>query len=115
MYVSFWDEGWERTAQGRIMKVEHEEARKAQAAQIEEVQTLLGEGMKQRSADELAKLLGHRDQRIRLEAQWELAGRVLRREPKNVAKSAAHALLQADRHESKQLVRLHAIWAAGQI
>jgi quinoprotein glucose dehydrogenase len=72
LYVSFWDEGWERTAQGRIMKVEHEEARKAQGAQIAEVQKLLGEGMKSRSAEELAKLLGHKDQRVRLEAQWEL-------------------------------------------
>jgi quinoprotein glucose dehydrogenase len=75
MYVSFWDEGWERTAQGRIMKVEHEEARKAQAAQISEIQKLLGEGMKGRAIGELIKLLNHADQRVRLEAQWEHSSR----------------------------------------
>lgn len=108
MYVSFWDEGWERTAQGRIMKVEHEEARKAQAAQIAEVQKLLGEGMKNRSAEELVKLLGHRDHRVRLEAQWELAGRAINGDIKT-------ALAAAIGDESSQMRRLHGIWAFGQI
>lgn len=100
MYVSFWDEGWERTAQGRIMKVEHEEARKAQAEQIAEVQKLLSEGMKNRSVEELVKLMGHADQRVRLEAQWELAG----------SDSTADALFEAA-SKSTGLVQLHSIWA----
>ncbi len=107
MYVSFWDEGWDRTAQGRIMKVEHEEARKAQAAQIAEVQNLLGEGIKQRSAEELAKLLGHKDQRIRLEAQWELAERGLE------VLLAARQELGSTGQPTLLLTRLHEIWAFG--
>jgi quinoprotein glucose dehydrogenase len=111
MYVSFWDEGWERTAQGRIMKVEHEEARKAQAAQIAEVQKLLGEGMKDRSAEELVKLLGYKDQRVRLEAQWELAGRSLDGDTKEVNSAMAEVI----QDRGNKLQRLHAVWALGQI
>jgi quinoprotein glucose dehydrogenase len=115
LYVSFWDEGWERTAQGRIMKLEHEEARKAQAAQIAEVQKLLGEGMKGRNAKELVKLLGHRDQRMRLEAQWELAGRTFPANDRKGVKEAGGALLNAVRESTDPLTRLHAIWGVGQM
>ena len=113
MYVSFWDEGWERTAQGRIMKVEHEEARKAQAAQVAEVQKLLGEGMKQRSAEELVKLLGHKDQRLRLEAQWELAGRLSKDKGRIDAFISQINVASALTAQSR-LARLHAIWSLGQ-
>ncbi len=113
MYVSFWDEGWERTAQGRIMKVEHEEARKAQAAQIAEVQKLLGEGMKQRTAEELVKLLGHKDQRVRLEAQWEMAGRVLNRGQRQQMSDAMKAMQSTLMTATDPLVRLHVIQAMG--
>lgn len=115
MYVSFWDEGWERTAQGRIMKVEHEEARKAQAAQIAEVQKLLGEGMKQRSAEELVKLLGHKDQRVRLEAQWELAARYLHKKSKLEGSALQDQLDSTLLNGTDRLARLHALWASSQI
>ncbi|HWB03165.1 MAG TPA: HEAT repeat domain-containing protein [Verrucomicrobiales bacterium] len=105
LYVSFWDEGWERTAQGRIMKVEHEEARKAQATQIAEVKQLLAEGMKEREDEALIKLLGHKDQRIRLEAQWELSGR----------RNAFDQLAAVANHGEERLPRLHAIWGMGAI
>ena len=108
MYVSFWDEGWERTAQGRIMKVEHEEARKAQAAQIAEVQKLLGEGMKGRSEDELIKLLNHRDQRVRLEAQWELGMLVGEGDG---SRGLLRRLEAAIAKEGPRIQRLHMIWA----
>ncbi len=99
LYVSFWDEGWERTAQGRILKLEHAESRKAQAAQIAEVKDLLGKGMKSRPVAELTGLLGHADQRIRLEAQWELANREI------FEISAA----------TNNLAELHQIWLSSQI
>ena len=114
LYVSFWDEGWERTAQGRIMKVEHEETRKAQAAQIADVQKLLAGGMKERKSEELLKLLGHKDQRIRLEAQWELGSRLTNRKPSAADKLTALAVAMEIQTSSNKLVRLHAIWAMGQ-
>ena len=45
------------------------------ARDVGEVQSLLRAGMRTRGDEELARLLGHRDRRVRLEAQWELAGR----------------------------------------
>ena len=42
---------------------------------IAQVKRLLGEGMAKRGENELLGLLGHPDRRVRLEAQWELAGR----------------------------------------
>lgn len=110
LYVSFWDEGWARTEQGRIMKVEHAEARRAQAARIAEVQKLLGEGMKKREVAALVKLIGHADQRVRLEAQWELTDRLTREESAAEIRAELRSVLL----ESKErLPRLHAIWAAG--
>lgn len=104
MYVSFWDEGWERTAQGRIMKVEHEEARKAQAEQIAEVQKLLSEGMKSRTIDNLVALIGHVDQRVRLEAQWELTSRGLAGDKELGGKLAEWPKFST-------LQKLHTVWA----
>ena len=101
-YVSAWDEGWERSDQGRIYRLSNEEARKAQAAQIAEVQKILGEGFAQRSNAELAKLLGHPDQRVRLGAQWALS------EKKDVAQQFAEVALKG-----KGLARLHGIWGIG--
>ncbi|MES2709855.1 MAG: PVC-type heme-binding CxxCH protein [Verrucomicrobiota bacterium] len=108
LYVSFWDEGWARTEQGRILKVEHAEARAAQAARITEVQKLLGEGMKKREVAALVKLLGGADQRVRLEAQWELTERMTRGESaEEIMEELRSVLLES----KERLPRLHAIWA----
>jgi len=102
IYVSAWDEGWERSDQGRIYRLTHETARKEQAAQIAEVQKLLGEGFKQRSSDELLKLLGHTDQRVRLGAQWALADK-----QDGMMRFVEAAL------KGTGLARLHGIWGLG--
>jgi quinoprotein glucose dehydrogenase len=102
IYVSAWDEGWERSDQGRIYRLTHEAARKEQAAQIAEVQKLLGEGFTQRSSNELVKLLGHTDQRVRLGAQWALA-----------EKQDANALFAEVALKGSGLARLHGIWGLG--
>ena len=114
-YVSAWDEGWERSDQGRIYRLSHEAARKEQASQIAEVQKLLGEGFDKRSPQELAKLLAHADQRIRLNAQWALVTQL------SAAKSPAEAApitalltsvaVSGTDGAQKQLSRLHGIWA----
>ncbi|MDB6152442.1 MAG: gdhB 1, partial [Chthoniobacteraceae bacterium] len=104
MYFSEWGEGWEGTGRGRIYKMGNAEALAAQSVQVAEVKKFLGEGFKQRSSDELAKLLAYPDQRIRLNAQW-----ALEEKPDGADKLLAAANVSAP------LARLHGIWGLGQI
>ncbi|HZJ16993.1 MAG TPA: PVC-type heme-binding CxxCH protein [Chthoniobacteraceae bacterium] len=108
LYFSEWGEGWESTKGGRIYKLTHPAAQAAQATQIAEVKRLLGEGFRQRSNDELAKLLAHPDQRVRFEAQWALA-------EKEDEKRFAHAALHGVEGPARAISRLHGIWGLGQI
>ena len=108
LYFSEWGEGWESTKGGRIYKLTHPAAQAAQAAQIAEVKRLLDEGFRQRSNDELAKLLAHPDQRVRLESQWALA-------KKDDEKRFADVALHGEEGPAKALSRLHGIWGLGQI
>jgi quinoprotein glucose dehydrogenase len=108
MYVSAWDEGWERSDQGRIYRLSHEAARKEQAAQIAEVQKILGEGFKQRTAEELVNLLAHADQRVRLGAQWELAGR------ENGATFLFQAAKRVAASGDEKLARIHGLFGMSQ-
>ena len=71
MYVLDWTNGWNKTGKGRIWKVTSQETDPL----VGEVKTLLSEGMGKRTVEELGKLLSHVDQRIRQEAQYELADR----------------------------------------
>jgi quinoprotein glucose dehydrogenase len=119
VYFTEWGEGWEGKGLGRIFKLTNAEVEKAQAPQIAEVKKLLGEGFKQRTSEELAKLLAHRDQRVRLRAQWALAdkGLALTGQP-DIEKFGLTLLRIA--HEGvdgprRDLSRLHAVWAVGQI
>ncbi|MES2570163.1 MAG: HEAT repeat domain-containing protein, partial [Verrucomicrobiota bacterium] len=104
IYFSDWGEGWEGSGRGRIFKMGHTAALSAQAAQVAEVKKLLGEGFQQRSGEELAKLLAHPDQRIRLNAQWALA-----------AKADGAEKLLAAVNSGAPLARLHGIWGVGHI
>ncbi len=105
IYFSEWGEGWEGTGRGRIYRLGNTAALAAKSAQVAEVKKLLGEGFKQRPAAELAKLLAHPDQRIRLNAQWALAEK-----PDGQSFFAQVAVKNAE-----PLARLHAIWGLGHI
>lgn len=72
---------------------------------IDEVVALVREGMRERGAEELVRLLGHADQRIRLRAQLELARRGDPAPFAGVARDEGAALLP----------RLHAVWGLGQL
>lgn len=100
-YVSDWVEGWNCPNKGRIYKLFDPE--KVNDATVKEVKKLLAEGFEKRPADELAKLLEHKDQRVRQEAQFALADQ-----------KAIEPLANAAIKGSK-LARLHAIWGLGQI
>ena len=103
LYLSDWVEGWGKPNKGRIYKV-FDPAR-VNSAQVAEVKKLLAEGMAKRSPAELARLLAHADQRVRLEAQFALAA----------AKDGARVLQGVAKDRGNQLARLHALWGLGQI
>lgn len=102
-YVSDWVEGWHVTGVGRIYHVFDPEAMKDPA--VKEVKELLAAGFEKREPAELVKLLAHRDQRVRQEAQFELADRG----------AVAWLLNQTPARNESQLARIHAMWALGQI
>jgi quinoprotein glucose dehydrogenase len=87
-----------------------------------EVEKLLSEGMENRSVEELTKLLGHRDMRVRLDAQFEF----VRRKPnwtdtlyevwpgrekflQNDANPVLRTLIAQIEQTTNRLVRLHAL------
>ena len=109
LYVLDWVESWTRSGKGRIYRVtanDQSPMTKAQVEMVRETQRLLGEGMVKRGEKELLGLLGYADRRVRLEAQWELAGR---------GRQSFEALNQAAFKSKTQLVRLHALWGIGEI
>ena len=103
-YVSDWVQGWGLTGKGRIYRVHDPAIDKAPP--VLETKKLLAEGMEKRSLKELARLLAHRDMRVRQEAQFALADR---------GSQAIKTLASVDRNDASQLARLHATWGLGQI
>ncbi len=104
LYFSDWVEGWDKPNKGRLYRA-LDPSRRGDPL-IQQVKTLLAEGMEPRSIDELAKLLAHPDMRVRQEAQFELAGR---------GDNGRAALTQVARSAQNQLARIHAIWGLGQV
>ena len=104
VYVLDWVYGWEKTGKGRIFRV-HDPVTDA-SAPVQETKKILGEGMEKRPAQELAKLLGHVDQRVRLAAEQALVARA--------GGAAALKSVAAD-PKSPRFARLHAVWGLGQL
>lgn len=77
-----------------------------------ETQGLLAAGLAQRGDEELAKLLAHRDQRVRQGAQLELAKRGKAKELLAVAVGESRPGQDA---RATQLARIHALWGYGQL
>lgn len=100
LYFSDWVEGWPKSMKGRIYRLAPEKKDPRSAG----VQKLLAEGMKNRSINELAKLLESPDMRVRLEAQWELANR-----------KEFEALRKVAFESKDPIARLHGIWGVGQM
>ena len=118
MYVTDWINGWNKPNKGRIWKLTPDET----DPNVAPTKTLIEQGMANRPVAELAQLLGHVDQRVRLEAQYELAERALveakafSREAPRGSYEALQILSQvAGSTEAAPLARLHAIWATGQV
>ncbi len=104
LYVADWVASWSGVGKGRIYKFTDSEANTALQA---ETAKLISEGMSKRAGSELLTLLGHADMRVRMAAQFELAGKG--------AESVAGLSTLAQDGKAPQLARLHAIWGLGQI
>ena len=103
-YVADWIQGWEKTGKGRIFRVF--DPNQLLEPELLETRDIFTKGMAQRSVRELGRLLGHRDMRIRQEAQFALVDRGL---------EATNVLAQTALAPGQQLARLHAIWGLGQM
>ena len=102
VWVSDWVEGWDGDGKGRIWRffpVDRD------VAQVDAVRSLLADRWADMGDERLADLLAHADRRLRLEAQWELAGR---------RKTATLATVAGD--TSRPLsARVHAAQGLGQL
>ncbi len=104
MFVADWVEGWKAMGQGRIYRVYDPGLVHSRA--VVETKLLISEGMQNRSDAALADLLSHADQRVRSEAQFELAGR---------GSQGGRAFERVLTTSSNQLARIHAIWGLGEL
>ncbi len=109
LYMSDWGGGWNPNDNGNIVtltnKTVHDDP--AEAAAIKEIKQLFEAGFEKRPDAELLSFLGHRDQRVRIAAQFELARRG--------TPSAPGLTELALGKDVPMVTRSHAIWAIGQI
>ena len=103
LYFTDWGGGWTLNNKGAIWKLD--DPKEAQSEERREVAAMLREGPAQVSQGDLAERLAHADQRVRLDAQWELVRR------KQVALFDQIAL----NPDAPQLARIHAIWGLAQL
>ncbi len=104
IYLTDWVEGWGLPGKGRIYRV-HDPVLD-QDPLVRETKKLIAEDLTKRPVAELVKLLAHRDQRVRQEAQFALAEK---------GTEGVKALTQAAAKNESPLARLHAIWGLGQV
>jgi quinoprotein glucose dehydrogenase len=100
LVVSDFITGWESHDAGRILTLSADKMWKPEAAAT--VATLMKEGFAKRGSAELAQLLAHADQRVRLRAQIELTRRPDAADRFEAATKSAHPL-----------ERIHGIWGLG--
>lgn len=104
LYISDWVSGWEGAGMGRLYRISDPEA--LQDPAVAETKKLLAAGMAERPASELLTLLAHKNMKVRLAAQFELAARG------GESIAALEKVAQTSEH---QLARIHALWGLGQI
>ena len=107
LYACDWTEGWDKPGKGRIYHFFDPKA--ASDPVVAQTQKLLFDGFATRPTEELVKLLGHRDHRVRQEAQFALADKGAE------AIAPLKAVAGNAGAPSDLLPRLHAIWALGQL
>jgi quinoprotein glucose dehydrogenase len=105
LYTSDWADGWPKSKRGRIYAISDPAHEKD--ALVLETQKLIAHDWTKDSIEELSRLLGHPDQRVRQEAQFTFAERG--------SISLAPLTAAANKAASAPFARLHAIWGLGQL
>lgn len=102
LYVADWQGGYPLKEKGAVWKID--DPKEAGSGMRKEVATLLKEGTAKSGVEDLLGQLGHADQRVRVEAQWELATR----------KQWDALKKLAGKEDAPRLARIHALWALSQ-
>jgi quinoprotein glucose dehydrogenase len=102
LYVADWQGGYPLKEKGAVWKID--DPKEASGEVRKEVARMLKQGAAGESNESLINRLGHPDQRVRLDAQWELARREKWEELKQFAASP----------EGSSLARIHALWGLSQ-
>ncbi len=102
LYWTDWVQGWNKTGRGRIYRLVPPEATSLPIAA--ETRRLLRANLAAFNPDELGRLLGHADGRVRLRAQFALADR-----------ADIRVLVEAARGATNRFARFHGIWGLGQV
>ena len=102
LYVADWQGGYPLKEKGAVWKID--DPKVAGSVVRKEVSRILKEGAGKVEDDVLLSRLGHPDQRVRLDAQWELARR----------KKWEELKILAGRKDAAQLERIHALWGLSQ-
>jgi quinoprotein glucose dehydrogenase len=103
LYGVDWGGGYPMNQKGAVWRIDVD-AKLAHPLR-EQTRELLGGDWSKRNIDELSTLLGYADQRVRLEAQFELARRF----------AAEPFLAVATDLTAPPFARIHAIWGLGQL
>lgn len=103
LYVADWNSaGWDPHDKGKVWKLDVEDGKKNKHRLA--TQALLRDGLAKKSVVELVELLGHDDQRVRLDAQFAL-----------VSRGEVKVLLENTQKHKSLLARVHAIRGLGQL
>lgn len=103
LYVADWIEGWGTNGKGRIWKIDTPATR--ESVLRKQTEQLLNAGFADRDNEELLRLLGHPDMRVRQQSQFELVTR---------GDEGYQMLVDATDRENR-LARIHGIWGIGQL
>ncbi|MBX2818915.1 MAG: HEAT repeat domain-containing protein [Rhodothermaceae bacterium] len=102
LFIADWAGNWEPTEEGGIVRVDVEDAK--QHPLRDSTQKLIETGMDNRSIDQLVELLAYPDQRVRLDAQFEL-----------VTRNELAQLIFVAQNSTNRLARVHSMWGIGQL
>lgn len=102
IWISDWVDGWNGVGKGRIYRVFDPDQQNGPL--VGEVRSILASDWSATETSRLVSYLNHRDRRVRLEAQWELARR---------GEMELFTAIAAD-SEKDGKPRLHAIWGLDQ-
>ena len=102
MVVTDWVNGWNGENKGRVYRFFDPQSSKDWI--VQETKRILGEGMQNKSVEELENYLVHPDRRVRQESQWELVAR----------NEDGPFLRVASRVGLDPAYRLHGVWGLGQ-